>query len=211
MESATSPEFFPPLDRPVDRVDAMTRWVNSFPHRHVGPNEGVESALPMAGGPPIARLKAAPAASRYLLRLLLVVPTTRPRAHCACLWSLRPLRRLRWAPPSLWLCLGALLLFRGCLTLCVVVIVGFIFAFTLLCCRPILSLSSFSPCLRSAPRVLPWFGTVGHRFSALIVRRIRFIFSVFAFSSIHGWGLQNWLPSLTVFPPTCSPDLVMVG
>jgi hypothetical protein len=29
MESATSPEFFPPLDRPVDRLDAMTRRVNS--------------------------------------------------------------------------------------------------------------------------------------------------------------------------------------
>jgi hypothetical protein len=82
MESATSPEFFPPLDRPVDRVDAMTRWMNSFPHRHVGPNEGVESALPMAGGPPIARLKAAPAASRYLFRLLLVVPG-RGRVHTA--------------------------------------------------------------------------------------------------------------------------------
>jgi hypothetical protein len=106
---------------------------------------------------------------------------TRPCARCACLWSLRPLRRLRWAPPSLWLCLGALLLFRGCLALCIVVIVGFFFSFTLLCCRPILSLSSFSPCLRSAPRVLPWFGTVGHRFSALIVCRIRFIFFVFAF------------------------------
>jgi hypothetical protein len=137
------------------------------------------------------------------LHLPLVAPSFAP---------LCPLCRLRWVPPSLSLSSGALLLFVDAWPSACWLSLGSFLLLLLYFAAVLFSLCSNFPHASDLrlSLALPWYCWSPLLCFHLFARSMfSSVFAFFPFSSIHAWDLRNWLPSLTVFPPTCSPDLVI--